>query len=307
MVTAICMNPSVDKTVYLEKFEVSATNIIGRETRDVGGKGINVAIALRRLGVPSSCMGIVGDKSLSEVIAHLEKSGVEARFMTVSGEMRTNLKVVDEESHQVTELNERGPEVDTEMLTLFRTLVGERAKKSRYIVFTGAMPPGTPKEYYRDLMSVCPCRAVLDTHGEMLTSALEAKPYLIKPNIKELEMTVGRPLQTMRSILEAAREMQKRGAQTVLVSMGAMGAMLCTEETALYSPAISVPVRSTVGAGDCMVAGFLSGIIQSGDIKDAFRFGCAAGAASVMTEGTQLMEKKDFDELLCRVSLQSVQ
>ena len=149
-------------------------------------------------------------------------------------------------------------------------------------------------------------RCILDAGGPVLRLGVEAGPFLLKPNLAELEQALGAQLRTLRAIRDAALIFLRKGASHVVVSMGAMGAMYVSEARTLYAPALRVEARSTVGAGDAMVGGMLLGLQKSGDMAQAFRYGIAAGAASVMTEGTQLIHPEDFERLVSQVKVQEV-
>jgi len=154
------------------------------------------------------------------------------------------------------------------------------------------------------LLAPAPC--ILDCTGQQLIKGLEAKPFLIKPNLSELEATLGTSLRTLRSIRSAAVGLIERGAQHVIVSMGKMGAIYTDGSQTLLAPAPAVKAQSTVGAGDAMIGGLLLGLKKEGSLAHALRYGVAAGAASVMTHGTQLINPEDFKELLPKVHLQEV-
>jgi fructose-1-phosphate kinase PfkB-like protein len=148
---------------------------------------------------------------------------------------------------------------------------------------------------------------ILDTEGKKLELATKgACPYLIKPNLKELEATLGIELRTMRTIRDAALLFVRLGVEHAVVSMGEMGAMYVSADKTLFSPALRVEIKSTVGAGDAMIGGMLLGYAKEKDMAKAFRYGIAAGAACVMTEGNQLLQKDDFDRLLDMVRVQEV-
>jgi 1-phosphofructokinase family hexose kinase len=176
------------------------------------------------------------------------------------------------------------------------------------IVLTGSLPPGCPEGTYRDLMTALEGKkCILDTEGKELELAAKGShPFLIKPNLREMEATLGIELRTMRAIRDAALLFIKLGVQHSVVSMGAMGAMYITADKTLFAPALRVETKSTVGAGDAMIGGMLAGYETEGSIEKAFRYGVAAGAASVMTEGTQLIRKDDFEHLLDQVRIQEV-
>jgi len=307
MITSICMNPSFDKTVEVDTLVLGEVNRIRTSRRDMGGKGINVAVVAQRLGLNCQCIGVMGEDGSARLEAMLEKEGMQHAFMTVPGSVRTNTKIVSRDGKGVTELNEPGAPMDAAQLKAFFDLAREKTADSRYAVLTGSLPPGCPLGTYRNLMLALEgVNCILDVGGRELELGAEAHPFLIKPNLSELEATLGLELRTLRSIRDAALIFLRKGVQHVVVSMGSMGAMYVSKEKTLFAPALRVEARSTVGAGDAMVGGLLKGLEVEGDMARAFRYGVAAGAASVMTEGTQLIVPEDFDNLLGQVKVQEV-
>lgn len=307
MITSICMNPSFDKTVEVDALTLGEVNRIRTTRTDMGGKGINVAVVAQRLRLNSRCVGVMGEDGAQRLQEMLDREGIEHAFLTVPGSVRTNTKIVSRDGKGVTELNEPGAAMNAEQLKAFFDLAREKAASSRYTVLTGSLPPGCPLGTYRDLMLALEGTAcILDVGGKELELGAEAHPFLIKPNLSELENTLGLELRTLRSIRDAALIFLRKGVQHVVVSMGSMGAMYVSREKTLFAPALRVEARSTVGAGDAMVGGLLKGLEVEGDMARAFRYGVAAGAASVMTEGTQLIVPEDFENLLGQVKVQEV-
>lgn len=307
MITSICMNPSFDKTVEVDTLAVGEVNRIRTSRQDVGGKGINVAVVARRLGLSVRCVGCVGREGADLVSSALDREKIEHDFVRVEGAVRTNTKIVSRDGKGVTELNEPGSQIDAKELESVFSLVEKSARDSEYLVLTGSLPPGCPPETYRDLIRAAggvPC--ILDVGGEALNLGVEAKPFLIKPNLQELQDSVGMELRTMRAIRDAATSYLRKGVQHVVVSMGSIGAMYVGGDASFFAPAVKVKVRSTVGAGDAMIGGLLKGLDRKKSVVRAFRYGVAAGAASVMTEGTQLIVPSDFTELLDQVRVQEV-
>lgn len=197
--------------------------------------------------------------------------------------------------------------MNPEQLEAFVQMMQEKVGEHDLVVFTGSLPPGCPDSTYRDMMMRLPGNpCVLDVGGDALNLGAEAHPFLIKPNLSELQKTLGLELRTLRSIRDAALIFIHKGVTHVVVSMGAMGAMYVSGEHTLYAPALRVDAKSTVGAGDAMIGGLLKGYEEEGDMAKAFRYGVAAGAASVMTEGTQLIRPDDFAALLKQVRVQEV-
>lgn len=308
MITTICMNPSFDKTVEIDTLQVGQVNRIGNARIDLGGKGINVAVVAERLGLDVQCLGIMGKDGSEELTALIGKENLKHFFQVIPGHVRTNTKIVSKTGQGVTELNEPGPVVDQEILESFFRMAQEKTSDSDVIVLTGSLPPGCPEGTYRDLLKILEGKkCILDTEGKELELAAKgACPYLIKPNLKEMEATLGMELRTMRTIRDAALIFIRLGVQHAVVSMGEMGAMYVSAEKTLFAPALRVETRSTVGAGDAMIGGMLLGYEKEKNMAKAFRYGIAAGAASVMTEGTQLIVREDFDRLLDMVKIQEV-
>jgi 1-phosphofructokinase len=306
MITTICLNPAFDKTVTVDELRLGEVNRILHVREDLGGKGINVAAVARRLGLEAKCLGCMGETGAAKLREKMDEEGIPFEFMTIPGSIRTNLKVVTQKGQAVTELNEPGCPITREQLDSFMRLVKEKGAGS-FAVLTGSLPPGCPEETYREIILALkdvPC--ILDTEGSSLLLGLAAHPLLVKPNLSELEATLGTTLRTLRSIRDAAYVLLKKGAQSVIVSMGKMGALFTDGKTTLYSPALGVKAFSTVGAGDAMVGGVLLGLQYGGSMADAFRSGMAAGAASVMTEGTQPIRLEDYQALLPKVAVQEV-
>lgn len=307
MITGVCLNPSFDKTVEVDALALGEVNRIRSVRVDMGGKGVNVAVVARRLGLDALCIGCMGEQGAQHFTRLMDEEGLPHRFLTVPGAVRTNLKVVSRDGKGVTELNEPGAPLSGKAMEDFFALAKEEAARSEYVVLTGSLPPGCPDNTYGELIrAMSGTRCILDAGGPVLRLGAEAGPFLIKPNLAELEQALGAQLRTLRAIRDAALIFLRKGASHVVVSMGAMGAMYVSEARTLYAPALRVEARSTVGAGDAMVGGMLLGLQKSGDMAQAFRYGIAAGAASVMTEGTQLIHPEDFERLVSQVKVQEV-
>lgn len=307
MITGVCLNPSFDKTVEVDALALGEVNRIRSVRVDMGGKGVNVAVVARRLGLDALCIGCMGEQGAQHFTRLMDEEGLPHRFLTVPGAVRTNLKVVSRDGKGVTELNEPGAPLSGKAMEDFFALAKEEAARSEYVVLTGSLPPGCPDNTYGELIrAMGGIRCILDAGGPVLRLGAEAGPFLLKPNLAELEQALGAQLRTLRAIRDAALIFLRKGASHVVVSMGAMGAMYVSEARTLYAPALRVEARSTVGAGDAMVGGMLLGLQKSGDMAQAFRYGIAAGAASVMTEGTQLIHPEDFERLVSQVKVQEV-
>lgn len=309
MVTTVCLNPCIDKTVKIESLKIGGLNRIIETFIDGSGKGVNVAIASQQLDVDATCIGLLYRKNGDIIYNRLRENNVCVDFHWSEGEVRTNLKISDQNSGIVTEINEKGIAMSDEQIMYIREKVRGYAGKSEIIVFTGSLPPGCPTDFYQKLMQEVadyPVKCILDAEGEILLKGICAKPFLIKPNDYELRMATGLPLHSPKDFLQAALLFIKEGAKIVAVSMGGNGAIVTNGQEAYFAPVISVCVKSTVGAGDSMVAGFCKAIEMQLPLCEMFRYGVAAATASVMTEGTQLIDRDKFERLLNMVILEKL-
>ncbi len=307
MITTVCMNPCYDKTATISQLKPGEVNRLKDVRVDIGGKAINVAIVLRRLGVEADCIGCLGEADESNFLQLLQKENVNMDYIRVPGQVRTNLKVMDNATHSITELNEPGPSLTQEDMSAFIALLKEKTVDSSCVVFSGRLPLGCDENTYQQCMNaLAGKRCVLDAAGKSLLHGIKEKPYLVKPNLPEMEAIMKRELRTLRSLRDAALFLMEYGAQNVIISMGKYGALYTNGIKTLFAPALQVEARSTVGAGDAMVGGVLMGLDKGQPLEEAFRYGIAAGAASVMTDGTQLLRPDDFYALVPKVTVQEV-
>lgn len=307
MITTVCLNPSFDKTVGVDALTPGQVNRIRTSRTDVGGKGVNVAVVARRLQLEAQVIGTAGEDGVSRIRTAMDAEEVRHAFIPVEGAVRVNTKIVSLDGSGVTELNEPGPVVTAEALAEFFVMAREKAAASDAVVITGSLPPGCPAGTYRELIRLLQgTRCILDVGGAELLLGLEAKPFLVKPNHHELAAALRTDLRTMEDIRRGARSLIDAGAENVVVSLGKDGAMYVGAEGAFYAPEIPVEVHSTVGAGDALVGGLLYGLTKFGTMREAFRCGVAAGTASVMTEGTQLIVPEDFHRLLGQVHIEDL-
>ena len=309
MITAVSLNPSIDRTLTVDGFVPGGLNrIVGK--RDVAaGKGINVALTVSELGLDSECIGFMYRDGASQFEKRLMLNSTPYDFIWCEGSVRTNIKVFDRSSSTITELNESGMNVAEEDLSKMVDLVVSHAENSDYLILSGSLPPGCPQEYYRTLIHAVEglgCRCVLDADGERLKYGLEATPFMIKPNRYELETMIGRPLDGIRDIREAALGYTDMGVQVVAVSLGADGAMITNGGETLFAPRMNIEVKGTVGAGDAMVAGLVAGFMADLDLEQCFRRGVACASTRCITEGYKTIDKTVYKAFLDMVNIERV-
>lgn len=309
MITTVCLNPAIDRSISIAEFTYGGMNRVKSVRNDAGGKGVNVAVTAARLGLETECISFLHKNGGKEIENRLIGSGVGSAGVWLDGTLRTNIKLLDQSKNIVTEINESGAPVSEDALRKMTELIALHAQSSDYLVLAGSLPPGCPVDYYRTLIEATEgmkCRCILDADGNRLTEGLKARPYLIKPNQYELELLVGRSLSSVSDIKKAALDLIGQGVSIVAVSMGADGALITDGSETLYAPRLNVEVKSTVGAGDAMIAGLTAGCLAELPLSEIFIKGVACATASVMTEGTQLIDKATYKSLLDKVDVKSI-
>lgn len=305
MIYTVTLNPALDKTVEIPSLTIDSVNRITTMRTDPGGKGINVSKVISKLGGRSIATGILGGDTGNAIQSALEAMGLETGFRFVEGETRTNLKVIDPVNHTNTDINEPGVTVSEAILDQFLEEVLGKLGEGDIVVLSGSLPKGSPKNTYHTWVKACReagAKVILDADGELLAAGLEASPYLVKPNNHELSGLLGRTLKTPQELAQAARDlMAKYGIAKVVVSMGGDGALYVTGEETVYAEGLKVPVGSTVGAGDSVVAALAVAEEQGMSLDETVRLSTATGAANVMCSGTQAAEYEVIRELVPRV------
>ncbi len=309
MIYTVTLNPAVDKTVYVDDFMIDSVNRASRVRQDAGGKGVNVSKTIKVLGGTSTAVTLLGGAAGSFIASALAALDIPVVSFDVPGQTRTNTKIVDLAQRTYTDVNEPGPEVTQELLDDALALLASRIRIGDIVVLSGSLPTGAPVGTYADWTRTCReagARVFLDADGEALRYGLDAHPYLIKPNDIELGRHFGRELDTDGDIVSAARTLIEGGVDTVMVSMGGAGAILVTAEVALRLRQPTVPVASTVGAGDSVVASLAYALERDLSLADAGCLAMAVGAATVMQPGAEPARRADIDSLLQQVTMESI-
>ncbi len=307
MITTVTMNPCIDRKAVINEFRYGGINRVVDNKEEPAGKGINVAVAYNSLGGKTYCTGInytLGGELIENL---LDDYKIEHDFVKVEGKLRTNLKIFDKSKSVITEINESGFPVKAEDIDKLKSRLVQLYDQSSIIVLSGSVPKGVPASIYGDLIRASKgskARVVLDAEGQLLLEGLKAKPFMVKPNLYELEIALGERLDGNEEIVRGARKILDYGVSIVVVSMGESGSVLVTDKEALFTPALSVDVKNTVGAGDCMVAAMCLCLENGGSLKDMAIAGTAAAASSICHEGTQLCNRNNYESLLPKVRVE---
>ena len=309
MITAVSLNPSIDRTLTVDGFVPGGLNRIVDKRDVAAGKGINVALTVSELGLDSECIGFMYRDGASQFEKRLMLNSTPYDFIWCEGSVRTNIKVFDRSNGTITELNESGMNVAVEDLDRMVDLVVRHAENSDYLILSGSLPPGCPEDYYRTLIRAVEglgCRCVLDADGERLKYGLEAKPFMIKPNRYEIETMIGKPLEGIGDVRRAAQRYIDMGVSVVAVSLGAGGALITDGSETLFAPRMNIEVKGTVGAGDAMVAGLVAGFMADCELEQCFRMGVACASTRCITEGYKTIDKTVYRAFMDMVKVERV-
>ncbi len=285
MIYTVTFNPSLDYIVSVEDFRPGLTNRTDSELLLPGGKGINVSIVLKNLGISSIALGFVAGFTGDEVVRRLTEMGVESGFIGIGeGFTRINLKL---QSIDGTEINGQGPKISREKVQMLMEQLS-RLEEGDVLFLSGSIPASMPDNTYQKIMERLDnrnVRIVVDATKDLLLNALPYHPFLIKPNNHELGEIFDVELGTRSEVISYAGKLKERGAQNVLVSLAGEGAVLVAADGKVYeAPAPEGVLINGVGAGDSMVAGFMAGYMEKEDYEYAFHMGLAAGSASAFSE-----------------------
>ncbi len=286
MIYTVTLNPALDYIVRLNKFQKGEINRSKEEAIIPGGKGINVSIVLKELGIDSVALGLISGFVGEEIEKKVKEYGITTDFITIKGSLsRINVKIVD--SQQETAINCIGQEVnqnDIEKLHEKINKIGNE-KECDWIILSGSVPKGVNEEIYEEICKNLDgknVKIIVDTTGEFLLNTLKYKPFLIKPNKQELEEIFNVKISNKDEAIEYARKLKEKGAKNVLISLGEDGAILVDEnnESHRISAIKGVKRISTVGAGDSVVAGFVAGYQKYENYEKALKMSMAAGGAT---------------------------
>ncbi len=302
MIYTVTFNPAIDYIVRLDSFKAGATNRVTYEKVLGGGKGINVSIVLSNLGIKSTALGFLAGFTGDEIRRQLDGFGVDLAFISLEqGFSRIDVKI---KAGEETEVNGQGPDIPKDKRDLlFQKL--EQLKENDTLVLAGSIPKTLPDDIYERIMARLEknkLRIVVDAEKRLLLNVLKYHPFLIKPNQHELGDMFDVVLKTDDEVIAHAKKLQEKGARNVLISMGGDGAIFVGEDGATYKSKVPKgTLVNSVGAGDSMVAGFLTGFEESGgDFKRAFLMGVASGSASAFSEA--LATREEVEALLEKLS-----
>lgn len=295
MIYTLTLNPCIDYAVYVDSWEEGKVNRAGKGRSFAGGKGINVSIVLTNLNCPNIALGFVGGYTGKEIERIVKNKGVKSDFIKIDDESRINVKILGKNE---TQFNGDGPDIDEKSVALlYKQLL--KLKSGDYLVMSGSIPQSLPTSFYSDICKYIEdkgVKTIVDTTGQSLLGVLKYEPFLIKPNHYELGELFGVELKTREEITQYAKKLVELGAQNVIISMGEDGALFINKDGAFeYVQAPKGKVVDTVGAGDSVIAGFISEYVTTLSAKRAFYRAVATGTATAFSD--ELATKEESDKL----------
>lgn len=306
MIYTVTLNPALDHFLDVPSLRVNETNRVTGECLYAGGKGIDVSRAVKHLGSDSIALGFIGGHNGRVMTELLKSEGVNCYFTPIAQETRRNVIVTTARRRTQTMLNAPGPIVSEEEWEGFLTHLALLELRDAYVVISGSLPRGIAPTAYRDIIELVQrrgARALLDADGACFKEGLKAKPFAIKPNLDELRRATGRALKTESDIVRTAARVHRNGIAVVLVSLGRKGLLAVDGESCYRVVPPAVTVRSTVGAGDSAVAGYIVMQAAGKSLDDSVRYAAAAGTAATLAPGNQLCRLADVQRLLRQVTL----
>jgi 1-phosphofructokinase len=289
-VVTVTINPAIDQTVVIPNFTAGAVNRVQSFQLDPGGKGINVASFLSDFGQPATVTGFLGADNDEIFRRFFARKGIEDRCVRIAGQTRIGVKISDEVQRQTTDINFPGQAPSPADIAHLFAILRELATSCEWFVLSGSIPAGVSAGIYREMVTMLSGKkVVLDTSGEGFRQAVAAGPWLVKPNVDELGEFAGERLPTPAAIVQVARALvQRHGISSVVVSMGKEGAIFVEGQETVWAVPPSVEVKSTVGAGDAMVAGIVAGKIRGLALAECARLATAFSMSAITHIGSGL-------------------
>jgi len=305
-IVTITLNPALDHTVHIPQFQTGEVNRAQQQRIDPGGKGINVAKVVRALGYPVAVTGFLGQDNSKVFNEYFQRKAIDNFFVEVTGAARVNIKIVDDHNGQVTEINFPGLISTSPDLAKLTGVIRRLTDDRQYFVISGSLPQGLPDTIYGQLIEILKgqrVKVLLDSSGAALREGIKALPDAIKPNLEELSQLMGKSLEKENDIRKAIAELLAGGIKQVVVTLGSQGAIIADKEQTLRVRPPAVIAKSTVGAGDALVAGFVVGQTRGLSLAECARLGTAAATASVIQPGTQAGSIKEVARLLAEIDI----
>ena len=301
-ITTLTLNPALDKSAQVDQFVPEQKLKCHSIQYQAGGGGVNISRVLHTLQVKNKCIFTSGGDTGLYLKNLLVKENIDLKTIAVNSWTRENLSIVDTKTELQYRFGMPGNDLNTSDIELIKTELTNEVKDNSILVLSGSLSEKTPSNLYATLLKMLAgknVKVVIDTSGQALIETLKENVYLVKPNQRELAQLAGKEFLSKNEQEDFAMELiNSKKAKLVVVSMGARGAFLASSEGVFYKSAPSVKVKSTIGAGDSMVAGMVYAIQQGLSSEEILKWGVVCGVATTMTEGTNLASQENINKVL---------
>lgn len=312
MIITVTLNAAIDRTMLVPNFRPGRRHRTVESTTMAGGKGVNVARTLKKLGQPVIATGFAGGPTGTRIVEQLTEESILTDFVRIRAESRTNLSVVDPTTGEQTEVNERGAQITSREMELFHDKLMYLARGAEVVVFAGSLPPGVEPDAYAEMIRELRKQGlttVVDTDGEPLRLAVRAEPTVVSPNVLEAEELVGHEFNDEEDMVLAIRELSQLGPrEAIMTTPDGCFACLQGELGPVFYRARIEPREpvATVGSGDAFLAGFVAARYEGRPVEDCLRFAVACGAESIQRLGAGLIDPREVDRLVPEVEVERV-
>lgn len=309
MIVTVTLNASIDKAYYLNSPVIDGTvHRVSVVDNSAGGKGLNASRAIATLNYPVCATGFVGGNNGRYLVELAHKDGITSDFIYTEQETRSCINIL-EPNRQSTEFLEPGQPVLTKDFLAFKAKLAELAKNAEVVTFNGSIPKGISATNYKELIEETmaagiPC--IVDASGSLLTSCIDVLPTMIKPNTDEIGQLLGRKVSTENEIIKAAQELYKRGIKIVVISLGAQGALMVSDEGTFRATPPKIEVINPVGAGDTLVGSFAVALAQKKPTSECLVFALSCATASCLSAGTGRFDRGVAAKIQKQVSIKKI-
>ncbi len=307
MILTLTINPAIDRTVMVDRLVFDDRAYILARKEDVGGRGVNASCAINSFGAATTAIVTAGGEAGARIEKYLKKHSFRSEIVRIENESRTNLTISDKQGLTI-KLNELGASISELELKRLRAAVEKWIPKATWLMICGSIPPGVSPHFYSELIGIASRKGVktlLDTDGDALLYGIEAKPTAVTPNQQEAERLLSRALMTRSQFFEAAERIQTLGAKSVVLSLGARGAVAADGKQLLEVLAPRVDALCPIGAGDALAAAFVWASAKKRPFQEAIRWAVAAGTASVVLPGMAMANLEQTREMFKRVEVRA--
>lgn len=321
MITTVTLNPCIDRTLFVSSFQVGETNRVSNTRHVYAGKGFNVSKGIANLGHQTTATGFLysedSEKAIREITGN-QNENIHFDCIICPGSLRVNIKIFDQQTRKVTELNEQGVETSKNYVDQIIKKVTELSKQSKFLILSGSIPPGCSNDVYCQIIhsvrkSGSKCSILLDVNGKPLLSVFNSSqelgmPDIIKPNKDEFETLTNKKLNSIEEIKnEALKMIKKFNIKIICVSLGGDGAFITNGDISLFAPPVeNIVVKGTVSAGDSLVAGLVTSIVEDLPLKNAFKRAVAAATSCVMQGASAVVSKELLEGIIDRVIIREI-